>query len=257
MTDPTNQPAAASAHLSAVSPAAEPRPRGLLEKTFSRLFLKQARVVANDTLAPGFHRIALEGDSLRGVAWIPGQLIQIGMAPFVARSYTPIAWDTTAGRTHLVAYAHGHSLGSDWARAAGAGTGCEFFGPRASMDLRLFSGAVLLFGDETSFGIADAARRTGLDLHCVFEVNDVAVARQALTAMGIVRAEVLERRAGDAHLADVEHLLPGFAARNASFLLTGKAGSIQRVRQALKPLAVSSAQLRVKAYWAPGKKGMD
>ena len=41
------------------------------------------------------------------------------------------------------------------------------------------------------------------------------------------------------------------------FVLTGRAQSIQQARQALKARGVPGSRIVSKAYWAPGKAGMD
>ncbi|MET0719760.1 MAG: siderophore-interacting protein [Tardiphaga sp.] len=234
------------------------KPRGLLAKAFAKLFLRQATVVSNRRLATGFHLIELEGPDLKTASWTPGQQIQIGMTAFSSRTYTPIGWDTDNGRTRILAYAHGTAPGSDWVRAARTGTDCEFFGPRGSLDLDGAATAKLIFGDETSFGLACSALHPAAGpARCLFEVNLAGVARSVLAAMGIEDAELFERQADDAHLAAIERRLPAFAADGATFVLTGQAKSIQRLRQALKAMNVPSSRIMAKAYWAPGKTGMD
>lgn len=52
-------------------------------------------------------------------------------------------------------------------------------------------------------------------------------------------------------------MLPALVGENATFILTGKAQTIQRVRADLKKLGVPPRQIMTKAYWAPGKVGLD
>ena len=52
-------------------------------------------------------------------------------------------------------------------------------------------------------------------------------------------------------------MLSDAAATGASFVLTGKAGTIQALRQRLRLLSVPAARVITKAYWAPGKAGLD
>ncbi|CUS43889.1 hypothetical protein MGWOODY_Smn725 [hydrothermal vent metagenome] len=40
-------------------------------------------------------------------------------------------------------------------------------------------------------------------------------------------------------------------------MLTGRAPAIRRIVTVLKAAGVSSSRLRTKAYWAPGKVGLD
>jgi NADPH-dependent ferric siderophore reductase len=68
---------------------------------------------------------------------------------------------------------------------------------------------------------------------------------------------VYEREPDDRRLDLIETQFSGLAAKGAQFVLTGKAGSIQRLRQALRVLAVPSSRIHAKVYWAPGKTGLD
>lgn len=118
---------------------------------------------------------------------------------------------------------------------------------------------MVLFGDETSFGLAVALRDGPLAdgaIH-VFEVSDVAAARPVLDVVGLGQATLIERITDDVHLGDAEAELLRFAATDARFVLTGKASSIQRVSRALKAADVISSRVKAKAYWAPGKVGLD
>jgi hypothetical protein len=40
-------------------------------------------------------------------------------------------------------------------------------------------------------------------------------------------------------------------------VLSGKATSIQRLSKQLRQLGISRGRLQTKAYWAPGKAGLD
>jgi NADPH-dependent ferric siderophore reductase len=220
--------------------------------------MRPARVAAVETLSAQFRLVDLEGEALLKVAWTPGQKVQVSMGSGLsARTYTPMSWDADSGRTRMITFAHGDSPGSRWARGLSEGDTCQFFGPRRSLDLSGLESPVVLFGDETSFGLAAAFRgsRHGVDAIHVFEVSDVAESRRVLEAIGLHQAILIERSAGDAHLAAAELLR--LAASGAHFVLTGKASSIQHVSRALKAVGVVSSRVKTKAYWAPGKIGLD
>lgn len=176
-----------------------------------------------------------------------------------ARTYTPMSWDAGNGRTRLLAFAHGDGPGSRWADGLREGDTCQFFGPRHSLDLTRFEAPIVLFGDETSFGLAAALRdnlQAGGALH-MFETTDVAESRQVLEAISLGEARLIARSPDDAHLAAVEAEMLRLAANGARFVLTGKASSIQRVSRALKAAGIASSRIKAKAYWAPGKTGLD
>lgn len=63
--------------------------------------------------------------------------------------------------------------------------------------------------------------------------------------------------ADDQHLDEMTSRLPAPAMADATFVLTGKASSIQHWRRALGALRVPAARIITNAYWAPGKTGLD
>ena len=217
-----------------------------------RWLMRPARVAAIETLSSCFRLIELEGDALKDVAWAVGQKLQVAMgAGLSARTYTPMSWDAGHGRTRLLAFAHGDGPGSKWVSGLREGDACQFFGPRRSLDLADLGAPVVLFGDETSFGLAAALRdnlQAGGALH-MFETADVTESRRALDAVGLGEARLIARGIDDAHLAAVEAEMLRLAASGAQFVLTGKASSIQRVSRALKAAGVASSRIKAKAYW--------
>ncbi len=236
------------------------RPQGRLSKTLLRLLMRRAAIAEVEPLAKGFRLITLEGDALKGAAWAPGQKIQIAMgSAFVARTYTPIDWDAAAGRTRILGYAHSDGPGSAWVLGVEPGDECDLFGPRASLDITRASAPLAIFGDETSIGLAHALtfEDRSRALSCCFEMSDVESGRQIVTRLGLEGAALIAKRADDAHGEEMEAALSAPVAAGASFVLTGKAGTIQRLRQRLKQHDVRTARILTKAYWAPGKRGLD
>lgn len=236
------------------------RAEGRLSAMLRRTFMRRATVSACEHLGAGFHLITLESPEFQNLDWTPGDKIQIAVGSvFVARTYTPIEWDADAGRTRLLAYVHGDGPGSDWIRSLKTGDVCDVFGPRASLDVSWLPGPVFMLGDETTFGIALAMRRQtyaeGIDF--VFEVKDHMQSRRVLDALAFGPSRLIERQADDRHLEEIEAELPARARSGATFILTGRSVAIQRLRRALKPLDVPATRLVTKAYWAPGKAGLD
>ena len=238
-------------------PAEKP---GRLSKALTRLWMKPATIVANEQLADRFHLITLEGPALADVAWLSGQKVQIAMgSAFVTRTYTPLEWNASAGRTCILGYSHGDGPGSAWLRTAAPGDGCDIFGPRASLDISRSPGPLVIVGDETSMGLAyaaihqDPARLVSVCL----EVEDVETARRVAVHLGLRHVVLVSRKGDDAHIPAMEATLFDAAATGASFVLAGKAGTIQALRQSLRQQSIPATRLLAKAYWAPGKKGLD
>ena len=234
-------------------------PPGPVTRTLLRWLMRPARVAAVETLSPHFRLADLEGEALRNVAWTAGQKVQVSMGSGLSARTTPMSWDADSGRTRMLTFAHGDGPGSRWASGLREGDTCQFFGPRRSLDLSGLESPVVLFGDETSFGLAAAFRgcpQADGAIH-VFEASDVAESRPVLEAIGLGQATLIERIADDAHLAAAEAEMLRLAASGAHFVLTGKASSIQRVSRALKAAGVVSSRVKTKAYWAQGKIGLD
>lgn len=243
----------------ATPPGAKP---GLVERTLSRWFLRSTRVATVTPVSENVFLIDLEGDALKGANWTPGDKLQVKVgSPMVTRTFTPILFDAVRGRTRLLGYAHGAAPGSDWLRQARPGDACEVFGPHRSLALGGITGPVALFGDETSFGLAAAMSGhapPGLALRCVFEVGSVQEALQVLQALPALPAPaVLVARGNEAHLVGTVRDLLATAGAGAQFALTGRAQAIQAVRTILREYGVPASRVMAKAYWSPGKTGLD
>ena len=93
----------------------------------------------------------------------------------------------------------------------------------------------------------------------LFEVTSKQVSDGILAQLGIANADVIERTADDSHSSEIERVaVEQHQARSIeSWALSGKASSIQRLNKRLRSLGLSSRQIRTRAYWAPGKEGLD
>jgi len=246
-----------SSHASTNTTSRQP---GGFSKALLRLFMKRAVIVATENLAGQFYLLTLESLAFRGVAWQPGQKVQIAMgSAFVARTFTPVDWDAVTGRTRLLGYAHGAGPGSDWLRGARKNDECDVFGPRSSLDTRALTGPVVIFGDETSIGLACSLRHLHQEkaMQSFLETDDADSVRAVAAHLGTGDLHLSQRTAGDVHLQAIAEQLAALADTSATFLLTGKAQSIQQLHRGLKSTGVPAVRILSKAYWAPGKTGLD
>ena len=232
---------------------------GRLSDMMRGLLMRRAAVVACEDVAERFRLITLEGPALRAVDWIPGQKVQIAMAaPFVTRTYTPIEWDVAAGRAKLLCFMGGGGPGSIWVRDASTGDEVDIFGPRASLDTRSLTGnSLAIFGDETSVGLAYALARGNATRSCAchFETDHAESVDRLRAMFGLSGALLFPKEERGMQLFDAR--LEELCTRGASFVLSGRADTVQRLRQALKRRGVPSSQIVAKAYWATGKVGLD
>jgi ferric-chelate reductase (NADPH) len=227
----------------------------------ARLVLSSATVSAVTDHGP-LRTIELVGPDLQGQDWTPGDKIRIKLRGFELRTYTPISWDRSAGRTRLIAYAHGDGPGAAWCREAGVATPCLVRGPSHSVRLDELTTAPIFVGDETSIGLSVAWRTLGPTTPPtveLFELTDVAAIQPALDHYGLGAAVVVPRLADDGHLQHLADLVVDHvrAHPEAPVCLTGRAPTIAALRRRLKSEGLSDRSHRAKAYWDPKRSGLD
>ncbi|ACU37041.1 siderophore-interacting protein [Actinosynnema mirum] len=223
----------------------------------------EAEVTRVEEVGAGLRWVSIVGDGLRKAAWTPGDVVQVVvvgetlLGPWEIRSYTPLALDPATGTAEILWHVHGNGPGSDWAASAVGGAPCRVAGPRRGVRLPASRGALVFFGDETSFSTAVAVHRAR-DVRVVLEVESVEGARAVLDRFGLVDVVLVAREPGDAHLAEVERavLAAHRVGPDAAPVLTGKASSVQRLHRALRGAGVQGRRISSVPYWAPGKKGL-
>ena len=202
----------------------------------------------------------MAGVPLKVAAWQAGCQIQVQFGGFTQRTFTPVRWNEEAGETEIIIYVHGHAPAAEWIERLEEGSRCIIFGPRASLDL-LGMRSPVLFGDETTFGLASLfnAMASGDDATMIFEVSAVAPAREALKHLGLQNAILVQRRHDDSHLALVEDMIGSSldSTAAAEFVLTGRAPAIQHIVRFLKSRGLGRRAIRSRAFWTPGKSGLD
>ncbi len=218
--------------------------------------LREAKVSGVREIGPSIRAIELTGDKLRGAGWIPGDKIQVVLPTKDVRTYTPTRWD--GATTEILAFHRGtseRSPGSAWSRTAAIGDVVRFVGPQRSLK-RAPGKTAVLFGDETSFGVASALAGGG-ELHAVLEVTSRADTEPVVAEIGAT-VTLVEKTGGDAHLASVADRLVALLAAHpeAELLMTGRAQSIQALRTRLRAAGVRPRD-SAKPYWAVGKTGLD
>lgn len=232
-----------------------------LGDSLKKLLFRELTVTRVTRLSEHFERIDFVGDALRGARFCTGDKLQLAFEDG-PRTYTPFSFDGARGALSTLVYLHGDGPSARWATRVTEGDRAFAFGPRSSLRLSPEPGRIALFGDETSFGLARSlreARSEPSELSCVFEVSHARESRTVLDALELPDAELVERQGGEAQLAQVEARLRASLARDAGarLVLTGKAQSIQTLRTRLRAEPAARAEQLVKAYWSPGKRGLD
>lgn len=229
-------------------------------KSVFSIFLTQTKVSKIERLSEDFVLIEMTGTKLKKSKWIPGSKVQVDVGNLTYRTYTPISVDQTEGKLSFLAYQRNDGPASIWIQSLKIGDPCEVFGPRESLDFSNLEGDTILFGDETSFGIAKVLQNNiKKKSYSFLELTSSEVGKKALDQLGVTGQRLVERSLDGSHLQTIAKELFDLISEipDAKIFLTGRASSIQQVRAYLKDSGIPTNRLKVRAYWADGKRGLD
>jgi NADPH-dependent ferric siderophore reductase len=225
-------------------------------------------VTAIDPVARRMLRIRIEGDGVRGLAWMPGQHVRVHVAgmrdprnwlrPFdMLRTYS--VWNYDDGALELCVLDHGEAgPGTRWARGLSVGAEVMVSRPQGSFVLRDEAYHVFA-GEETAavaFGPMLRALPASASAYAVIEVDEPAdrlpLDRDVhwLYRQGAPAASSATLVKGLASLDLPAH--PGVA------YLAGEARTIQLLRQHLvTDRGWPRRSVLTKPFWTPGRRGLD
>jgi ferric-chelate reductase (NADPH) len=234
----------------------------IVSNTVERLLFRPVTITSVEGVGERFRMLSMKGEGFKGVKWVPGQAIQIFLGNLTKRAYTPMDLDAVAGSACFLIYLHGNGPGSEWAECVKAGDMCQVMRPKDSINFQSITEPALFFGDETSLAAAQA-------LHCcegqlarsqfVLEVNSPAEVGVVLDKLGIINRSLIQKGEDGGHLARVVSKLAEQAGvmHSPQWVFTGQARSIQTIRKGLNQAGIALSKSKVRAYWSPGKTGMD
>jgi ferric-chelate reductase (NADPH) len=229
----------------------------LLDGWLGDRFLRELQVAALRPFGARFVEIRLSGAPLRDKPPLPGDKVQIHVPQAGARTFSPYGFDASTARCSLLAHVRAQSPAATWVRQLTPGARVRWFGPRRSLELSALAAPLALFGDETSFGVASAARQLVPGATVKLELSaPLTDALEVGVALGFAPDCLLAKQDGDEHLPAIAQVLARATAQGGTIVLTGRARSIQAMRALLKDIAPERRQV-VKAYWAEGKEGLD
>ncbi len=234
----------------------------MLKSTLLKWLTDAATVTEVSDPSAHFRFLTLRSEVFKNRDWNPGDKIRVVVDQAELRTYTPFDWDPIAGTVRLLAYRRGEGAASRWLKGLRSGDSCQVLGPQRSTALAKLQRPAVFIGDETSFALAQAVKNTSgrsTDMHFLFEVSSAAESQPVLWDMSLGEYTVVERAADDAHLETLNRrlldLLVGRAPRQ--FVFSGKSSTIHHLSRSLKMQGRTPSQLMVKAFWAPGKQGLD
>ncbi|TGK79184.1 siderophore-interacting protein [Leptospira noumeaensis] len=229
-------------------------------KSVFSFFLTQTKVSKIERLAESFILIEMMGTKLKEAKWIPGSKVQVDVGNLTYRTYTPISVDKNEGKLSFLSYKRNDGPASTWIHSLKVGDPCEVFGPRESLDFSNLEEDAILFGDETSIGIAKVLQNNvKKKSHTFLELTSAEAGKEVLEKLGVTGQRVFERSSDGSHLQTIAKEMIDLISKipEAKIFLTGRASSIQQVRTYLKNSGIPTNKLKVRAYWADGKKGLD
>jgi ferric-chelate reductase (NADPH) len=238
-----------------------PIPR-LVSGAVEKAFFRPVTIVTAKRIGQRFRLVHLRGDGLKGVKSIPGQAVQINIGNLVTRTYTPMDLDPHNGSAHFLIYLHGDGPGSRWASSLSEGDTCLVMRPKRSLDFRAVNVPTLFFGDETSLAASQAfqsSRAVVRHNHYVFEATSLAEARHVVREFDLLNVTLIQKSDDGGHLREVASTLmgKGSGTKWPCWFFTGKATSIQSIRKYFRASQFHPLNSHVKAYWSPGKTGLD
>jgi ferric-chelate reductase (NADPH) len=225
-------------------------------------FMAQARVDAVDIISDRFRLITLSSDKLKSATMQPTAKVRLNAGDWEMRAYTPLSFDAVAGRVQVLAYLHGDGPGSVWGRSTAPGDLTHIMGLQESLNLLGLSQPAVFFGDETSLAAAKTLQShlaPGSATRLLFEVSSQSEAQTVADRLCLRNAQYYVRQTDDAHIPIVtkaiQHALADIATSH--LVLTGNGRSIQSIRASLRTGNSGVIDYHVKAYWAPGKTGLE
>lgn len=220
-------------------------PKGKMARLFGGLLLRRATIATAEDVG-GFRRLVLRGDR---AACPAGTKLQILLPSDDMRTYSPVA---SPDGMVLVGWKHAGGPGGQWIAEVKAGSEVRFVGPQRSLELP--SGPVIVVGDETSVAVAGSfeVERPG-QVQALFQAGSVEDTRAAAQSVGLRSAFVFPR-------GETNQLVEAVAAAHAAAPqavvgLTGGSELVLAVRNALRKQGIRD--VKTKAYWIPGKRGLD
>lgn len=216
------------------------------------------RVTETEYLSSYIKRIRFQGD-LKGWHCHPGYATAVRISDTEYRNYTPAFEDVEKGTVDLIIHLHNDAPGSRYMNNLSAGDELKLLMPRGKKVYNEDATLYFFFGDETTLALACALnerlKKNKALLHFYFELD--AENKNIPAILGLDNYSVFSKNKTLANVELVHQLplfqIPGF--KDATFIVSGNATTVQTVRRAIKQHGVSG-NIIAQAYWAAGKTGL-
>lgn len=235
-----------------------------LTRTTQRLLFRTGTLTEKTMISPRMLQLQIIGDSLKDLPWKPGQHIRLSLSKssMLLRTYTVRRYDARQGSLDVWIMLHGQSPATAWVNTINPGEEISFLGPTGSFLLPEEEASSYLFvGEETAAvtiqTMLEALPATARVMGCL----ETRQPGEEIPGSSPHQLPWIYRNGAPAHsspvlLAAVRSLklpsTPGIA------YLAGEARTCQAIRHYLRSeLNWPRTAIHTKAYWTPGKKGLD
>ena len=223
-------------------------PKGFLAGLMDRILFRHGTVTRVEPLGAHFTRIDVAGPELEGIELTPGDKVQLFVSGEL-RTYTPVKWSASEGTTWFLGYRHGTGTpAATWLSTVKTGDPLALFGPRASVNVTAEAGPLVVAGDETSLALTASLAAHRSDVSAVLEGGDPEDLASVGRALQVPALTAVPR--GD--VAAMTAALRTHLEAGAFVIFTGNAKTIQALQKSLP-----RHRAKTRAYWAPGKRGLD
>jgi len=225
------------------------------ERLLPKLSLME--VVHLELLSPSVRKIRFSGD-FSNLSYKVGSYIDFRVSDTAARRYTASYTDTQNGVIELIVHLHGEGSGSQFMANLKVGDKVNNNQPRAYRYYDESAEKFVIFGDETSLGLARSflpvLKKKQQKFTFIFELDEENKTIPEL--LGLENFNVFPKDGSFRNEAWISEL-PVIKAsdwQDANFVLTGNAKSAQTFKKVIKDKTNGNVYLH--GYWLEGKKGL-
>lgn len=214
-------------------------------------------VVQLELLSPSVRKILFNGD-FRNLKYKVGSYVDFRVSDTEARRYTASYADSKNGVLELIVHLHGEGSGSHFMKNLKIGDKVDNNPPRTYRYYDESAEKFVIFGDETSLGLAlsflPVLKKNNQKFKFIFELDDENKAIPEL--LGLENCIVFPKN-GSFRKEEWVSELPVITTldwQDANFVLTGNVKSAQTFKKVIKDKTNGNVYLH--GYWLEGKKGL-
>lgn len=214
-------------------------------------------VVENIYLSQNIRKICFKGD-FKNFDFHPGHHVDFRVTNTDVRRYTPSFFDIENGILEFIYYLHGDGPGARFMNNLEPGETVNINQPRGHKYYDSSVEKYVIFGDETSIGLAcsflSLLKQNAHQFHFYFELDEDN--KNIPAQLGLKNSTVFTKNTITKNESLINNLLvfQETGWESAQFVLTGNAKSVQAFRKGAK--THTDGKIHAHGYWLEGKKGL-